>query len=536
MLPPASDPARVRSGERAGAAKEATGTDSMPRSILLVFPKLWEKEFKRPSDPPYGLLMVADRLVKEGYRITVYDERLESTGRASKRDLWRAFDDPDLLCAGFSVQTGPPIENGIRIAREMKRRRPSIPIVWGGIHPSLLPEQTARHPVVDVAVVGEGEETFQDLVHALEAGRDLAGIPGILFKRDGAVVQNPRRDPPRDLDGIGIAWDLVPVRDYIQVQDGRRTLGLITSRGCPFRCNFCYILSFYGQRSWRIWSLERTLAEVRRLLSWGVEFIRFEDDNLVSNRRHLKNLCDAIRGEGLRFHWWASVRAEAVKEETARMMREAGCRYIGIGAESGSDGLLKRMKKDNTRADILAAAAVLERAGIKGKFNWIVGFPGETEEDIRATLETVDEIERSNPSSAHLFNVFAPYPGTESYEMAKELGFSEPPELEGWFDNFREQCSRLAYVRDKEYVETVRWVGVMRAMRKKIGFYASWAKPAIYLLSAMAQVRWRRRYFRRPYEYRLLNAARRTLRRLDAFQAGRLAAKPHPLMVPGMQA
>ena len=220
--------------------------------VLLVFPG----RFKAP-DPqvPLQLLHVAGALQRAGYRPRIFDMRLSD---------YRTLSVGDPVFVGLTCMSGPQIRYALEFAARVRAEHPRVPIVWGGVHPTLLPEQTAASPAVDVVVRGEAETVVGPLADRLAADASLADVKGITYELDGAVVSTPDAELV-DLDSIQVElpYELLELAGYPTLQAGR--VHLQTSRGCPSRCGFCYNTGF-NKRRWRGKSPERVVAEMQRLL------------------------------------------------------------------------------------------------------------------------------------------------------------------------------------------------------------------------------------------------------------------------------
>jgi radical SAM superfamily enzyme YgiQ (UPF0313 family) len=190
------------------------------------------------------------------FDVDIVDGRIELTPEATLAERAESA-----LCLGVTVLTGKPILDALRASRAVKRRKPSLPVIWGGWHPSLLPEQCLASPVVDVCVIGQGEETFREIVVKIASGERLDDIAGIAFKRDGVIVKNPPR-PFQNVNSFPRAdFGLISMETYFKFRGARR-LDYCSSQGCPFECSFCADPMVYKQR-WSGLSASRVVASTR---------------------------------------------------------------------------------------------------------------------------------------------------------------------------------------------------------------------------------------------------------------------------------
>ncbi|MBS3171021.1 B12-binding domain-containing radical SAM protein [Candidatus Woesearchaeota archaeon] len=485
---------------------------------IFVFPKLWEKEFNPPNQPPYGLLMCSDLLLKKGYNVFVYDERLESFGLKNRSELVQAVKHSKPLFFGISSQSGPMIENGLLLSKFFKQECPDVPVVWGGVHPTLLPEQTIADPLIDAVIRGEGELPSLGLADNLKQGnKDFSNINGLYWKdKEGNIKINKPCPGVPNLDEIDMRWDLVNPQHYIRDIDGKKWLGVITSRGCPFRCGFCYNISFFGMSKFRGWSPKKSIEEIKKVLEWGVNFVNFDDDYIFGDPLRMWKILDLKKEEGLDFNWKAPIRGHLLRDSLTKRIKEGGCSSVTIGAESGSFEVLEYMTKDSGPDAYYMAAKNLKKYDVQGNFSWILGYPGETLKDVYITLNVIKDLEEINPKTEHVLNIYAPYPGTPSFEQAIERGFKPPQSLEGWTDNFREACKELSYINEesKKFMEAIRWAGIFRTMYKRKRLYVGWVRPLVQVLGTISNVRWNYNMYSFPIEQKAVTVGREVLKRM----------------------
>lgn len=468
--------------------------------IILFFPKHWLREFRPPTQPPFGLMMISDAVLKKGYKVKIFDERLPDN------DLSQLV--PYIKKAkifGVSAQSGPQINNGLNACKFAKKINPDIKIVWGGVHATLLPEQTLEHPLIDFLIVGEGEETFSEFIDLFFKDKSLKKVKSLAYKEKGKVIINEKRPLITDLDKVDIRWDLVNHKDYIHDFEGRRSLSTITSRGCYFRCSFCYNQTFFGKRWFRGWSAKKVMNEVQRFEEWKVETIKFEDDNMLVEKKRTKEICSELAKNKYDFLFSAPIRAHYFKDDFIAPLKKVGYKYCNIGAESGSQRILDLMHKDTKPAHFIQAAKVGRKYDIDLSYHWILGYPTETFLEALKTVELIKKIEAANPKAYNILNIFAPYPGTESYQLAIKEGFKPPKSLESWTQNFREECKNLGYLKNREVLEKIRLSGIIKTMAKRTHWYKPMYRPLIKSMGFVQDVRWKYNNFKAPVELELVN-------------------------------
>lgn len=469
--------------------------------------------------PPFGILYLASALEQAGFSVRLYHER--GTPRAISRIVDDAVRERPIM-VGFSTLTGPSLIPTLKAARELKRAS-RVPVVWGGLHPTMLPQQTLASACVDVAVTGEGEETVVELARALAAdrvdGHALASVAGIVYRRNGDAVRTPARAFIQDLDRYSPAWHLLDIRKYFfHDRNFYSDMGshlaapvvasVITSRGCPWRCGYCYN-QFVNHRSFRVHSAPRVIADIEDLKqNFGVGAFIIEDDCFLANRS---------RGMEIARHigvpWNVSIRASELArwgEDFMKDLAATNCKEVRIGAESGSQRILDLVEKDVTIEQIRTAVDLCQRFGIRAALNFMIGIPGETREDRELTFALMDELEAMGPGVAvNGPSVFLPWPGTALYETAIRLGFEQPTTTEGWGVRWGPSQPRTPFIPGP-----YRLAGYYRflAFRKETRFLRF---PALArALGRLAHARWRRRFFRFPVDYYVPRLLLRLARRL----------------------
>lgn len=370
------------------------------------------------TSPPLGLAYLGAVSEQRGHEVRILDMEVEE----SPLSLVLREERPDLV--GITANT-IQIKAAWRVAREIKAEM-ALPIVLGGPHPTVLPEESAQRPEVDIVVRGEGEATWVDLCPRLEEGASLEEIEGISYRQNGRVVHNPDRPPITDVDSLPFpAHHLFKMERYTNLQPTLDTVegksfSMLTSRGCPYRCTYC---SQILPRVWRMRSPENVVAEWRWLVKdLGAKEIGVLDDSFNIDRQRVLAICDLLISEGLNHVPWIminGIRANLVDEELLGRMREAGCIRTAFGVESGNQEILdtvidKRLTLEEIRAAFKAANSVgMETIGF-----FIIGLPGETEETIEDTIRFACELD---PLVAN-FSMATPFPGTEMREVVLEKG------------------------------------------------------------------------------------------------------------------
>jgi len=379
---------------------------------------------------PLALLAIGSELDPDVYEVVIVDGRLEQDPeRALLAQLEGA------LCLGVTVLTGAPISDALCISRAAKRLRPELPVVWGGWHPSMFARECLAEPSVDVTVRGQGEETFAEIVQRLAAGRSLEGCAGCTVRlADGTICDNPAR-PLAPVDKFRAHdYGLIPVERYFTLK-GKRQLDFISSQGCAFRCAFCSDPFVYG-RKWV--GLEPVRMALRLKELWDryrFDDINFQDETFFTRARRVQALADHMIESGMKVTWAATMRADQgvrLPEEVWARCKQSGLRRLLVGVESGSNEMLKRIRKDIRIEQVFHTAERMMRYRIAGHFPFIVGFPDESDASIQATLDCAKRLRSLSPDFLTPIYYFKPYPGSELVIEAVARGFRLPETLEAW--------------------------------------------------------------------------------------------------------
>jgi anaerobic magnesium-protoporphyrin IX monomethyl ester cyclase len=319
------------------------------------------------------------------------------------------------------------VVSAAEVAKRIKEWDKNIITIIGGPHITALPEETMEsYPQFDIGVIGEGEETLLALLGKIETGSSLDAIKGLIFQQNSKVFITEPRSFIAQLDDLPLpAWDLLPgfPQHYKPAALKVRRLPaahLVSSRGCPFQCIFCD-RSVFG-RKYRIHSAEYMMELIKKLYhDFGVREISFEDDTFTLFTERLVKLCTMIMQEGLDISWSCNGRVEAVKPETLKIMKQAGCWQIAYGIESGEQRILDIAKKGITVDEIKCAIQWTHEAGIFSKGFFILGFPQESEETLQRTIDFATELKLDDVS----ISLMTPFPGTEIYKWGDKYGSLE---------------------------------------------------------------------------------------------------------------
>lgn len=419
------------------------------RPIILINPLYranWEYVQDNPAAVlPLGILSIGTLLSQNGYKVKIIDA---CTNPDYLHEIEESVKQLPLFI-GISSMTAQ-IYSALQIADFIRKNNSNsrIPIVWGGIHPTIFPEHTARNPYVDIVAVGLAEYTCLELADRLISDQkdpQLDTINGLAFLRNNEYVQTS----PREFIDINtlpfIDYDLIDIDKFIYRSWGygdtskKRSFILYTGVGCPFRCAFCANVALHKRR-YSGKSPERILDEVDYFTKkYKAEYLSFCDELFFVNKKRIEEFLDGMLKRNIKVKWYGNIRADffrpgVASEELIRKMKDAGCTRLGMGCESGSQRLLDEViKKDIKIEYVLEAARLCNKYDITVGYSFMMGLPEESRQDSIKTIKLMKKIKKIHP---HCFffgpQVYIPFPGSELYKKAVELGYNEPADLDEW--------------------------------------------------------------------------------------------------------
>jgi len=456
------------------------------KKIVFFFPAFSSQE----ATAPLGILAVSTPLLRAGYQVTIVDSTI--TPNFQKRVIEEL---KDALCLAVSLVTGPMIRETVQVAREAKRIYPDLPVVLGGWHPSLLPDQTLAADCVDIVCVGQGEDALLEIAQRLEAGDSMRGIPGVGYKEDGRIVFNPGR-PLRPLSEMPPkAYHLADFDAYERVC-GKRWAMYTSSLACPYNCGYCTNDGVYG-RKWNALEPAQVVEETADLVSrYNLELLWIVDDNFLIDLDRAVGIGEGLVRRGVKFDWSIQASTNLVSRlsvEELKLLKRAGLAQISQGADTGSPRVMKLMNKDFQDLDMIyLAAEKLTAANIRPSFNLIFGYPGETEHDRRQSIALMMNICRKYPGAEFWTNIFTPYPGSPIMKRAFELGIDAPKTLAGWADFFP-RYTVLPWLKGREHERVQNMREYMRVAfhRVPIGKYRVPALNRLVFELISGPARWR---------------------------------------------
>ncbi len=459
---------------------------------------------------PLGLLYVGSYLENKGYEVDL--EIISSNlflDPVYIEEKAREILAKNYLFAGFSVLSGPQTKYSAILSRKLKEFNRNFCIVWGGIHPSLLSEQTLLEPYVDIVAIGEGEETAVQLANALSYGKDLKDVAGIGYKKDNAPVFNKERSFIKNLDEIPINWSLIDIQKCLLHFPGtaEKSFIYVTSRGCPHDCSFCYNRVF-NKRRWRTHSIQRVIKDASFLKEkFGVNIISFMDDHFFVDRERSFEILAKLKSMGISCGEFL-LRVDEITEESLKRISDLGVRRIFVGVESGNDRVLSLMNKNTNKKMILEKFELLSKyKNIAVNSAMIIGYPTETMREIKDTVNLGLRLSKMVPGIVVTYQTFLPYPGTDAYELSLKEGFRPPLHTEDyaiydvfgdsmpltWLPWATEKTKTIFYRIDKygKLLTHSRGTSFLRTIGKKLFYY-------------LAKFRLKMMFFAFPFEISIL--------------------------------
>lgn len=468
--------------------------------ILLINPPWsdiygsYKKAAVLSKTTPSGLMYLASYLIKYGgYDVNIIDAEAEML---SYNEIQQKIEDLSPNIVGVTATT-PLFPKAKKIANIAKKIDKGIKVVVGGPHVSALAKESLDDCTdIDMVVIGEGEVTFYELVKAIENGEnesELYAIKGIGFRDKKGAVLTQNREPISDLDSLPFpARSLVKNELYrysALIKDEKKMTTIQTTRGCPFKCIFCYPM--FG-RNVRFRSAKSIINEVEDAVNnFGIEFIYFVDDTMTINKKRMFDICNGFIEKGLnnKVKWFCTTRVDTVDKELLSKMKKSGCIRVNFGVESGNSEILKIIKKGITVEQVILAFQDAKDIGLEAVAYFIIGHPHETKDTIKDTIKLAKKID---PSHAE-FSIMTPFPGTELYKMIQKNEAGMKIKITDWNNyahygnvvielddisskellKFQKQAFRQFYLRPKKILEILKKTTIKNIIKSGYAFLKS---------------------------------------------------------------
>jgi radical SAM superfamily enzyme YgiQ (UPF0313 family) len=423
---------------------------------------------------------------KEGHEVMVIDCQAEKLNYEAFRErISRAPSDVIGVTATTLLY-----KSAMRLVTIAKQVHPQSVTLLGGSHGTFWDENALNeYPSLDIVVRREGETTFIEILNKLQARASLSNVQGITFRNQkGKIICNSNRPFMEDLDAMPFpAHHLLPLAALKRM--GKVLFPLITSRGCVYWCDFCSTVRMFG-RGYRMRSPENVVDEMEIIHDkYGANQFTFYDDAFTVNRDRVMKICEELHARKLDLIWDCGTRVDMVDRELLKRMHSAGCIAVWLGVESGSEIILNAMNKGIKLNKTRLAYKTAHEVGLMTIANVVLGFPGETEQTARETINFVKEL---NPDDVG-FYVATPYPGTPLYDQVRKNGWLRVTDFDKYdtagptFETPWLSMKKLAEIRYKAYQEFYLRLGYVLKMMRRGGTYGISAvkTSAAYALRAM---------------------------------------------------
>jgi radical SAM superfamily enzyme YgiQ (UPF0313 family) len=407
--------------------------------VVLIHPSEYEhnKFSSAEFSIPISLWYLGSYLTAEGYSVKVID----CVGNPNYMEAIRGAIKKTRL-VGFTMMTAQ-IKHSVMLAKQVKELNPDLPIVVGGVHPTLYPREMVDSDFIDFSIYGEGELALIELLAALKTGiPDFSQIGGLSGKKDGKIYFNEKKEAVEhskypDLD-YNVLRDILDNGCWDPKRIHLYNYPIITSRGCPYKCAFCASNAILERKKVRSWTMDKIIMEVKRALEFGFRDMFFWDDNLLLGKSKITAFLNEIKNLDTKFTWYGNVRADFFNErylskEFLLELRNNGLTRVSIGAESGSQIMLDYLEKGIKVEDYIRAAEYCKFAGIEPSFSFMVGLPHENLTDLFSTVECMKKIGEILPVPKIMGPaMYLPLPGNKMFNDCVNTGWNPPLSLDEW--------------------------------------------------------------------------------------------------------
>lgn len=495
-------------------------------------PRGFKGEDRNFITPPLSVLTAASAIVDLNYEIILIDEVFEPE-RQYKEKLTPLKN--DILLIGITTMTGHQIGNALRFATFIRTLNKDIPLVWGGYHPSALPEQTLSDCRVDIICIGQGTQTIRDLVIALQNKTDISLVKGIGFKKDGRIILTEQRPITNINELPRIPYELVDLNRYISdpAGTGERVMGYISSQGCPWRCSFCAEINM-TKRRWSGLEAKRVVDDWEYFnKKYGVSHITLYDSMFVANPYRVKEIAKEIKQRKLNISLgFINARTDQIvrfDDELLQSLKDIHCTTFLIGAEGGSDEVLLAVDKQANVEHTIGAKKKLAQYGFIPQFSFMMGLEFDIKKnhkEFNDILNLIDKIRAIDDTN--IFNIwnYVPYVGAPLTDKAIAAGYKPPESLEA-YSEFNLSTTHVPWV-NKKYNK---WLEMLRNMifpytsyqfkpggiwdNNYAGKYKQIKKIFHRMLRMICLFRLKYRFFYLPVDYIIFQAWQRHMKKYE---------------------
>lgn len=473
--------------------------------VLLINPQFNIPRANYDGSLSVGIFCLATYLDQRGVEVKIIDEaRQHNYAELIENEL------PNVGFVGISVMT-TQLPSALNISKKIKDYNKNIKIIWGGFHPTLFPESTIAHPLIDIAVIGEGEETLWEIIN--KKGENLESIKGIAFKKENEIVLTPERPLLKMEDLPAPKWKLMP-SDII---DKLSKVPIHTSRGCPHRCTFC--VNAITKNRWRAKLPEQVITDIKNVLSGPCakkNHIVFWEENFFVDKNRAKKILQGLIEDKINISWSTTCRAdyfnnEFINDDFLDLIKKSGCELLSMGAESGSPRILEKIQKDVTPEEIIYSAKRCVKYNIDPIYSFMAGLPGETWQDIKKTLHLIDVLTKINQRVKIIGpQTFRPYPGSPLFKECITMGWHPPFSLEEWAKAMSGELNymdshKLPWLKNPDVIESLDVIVRLGAnpIKYAFGLEVKANKVLKFLFILLCRIRWKLKFFGWPIEYKL---------------------------------
>ena len=443
--------------------------------ILLLNPPLFDqtnygKKILLSPFPGTGLSYLYSYLKQNNYNCKIHDFFFDSWDYVESVLIKENADIIGITCLTEMRH------NAFKLLSLIRKIKKNTIVIFGGHHSTYMSDQLLKTFEIDYIVLGEGEIRLLNLIRAIEGSIPLESVEGIAYKKNENIIKNlPKKDDEyiKNLDALPFPFSeeqmgmfkKYPLMKEIhpqlvmdippEVYENGRIVSIITSRGCPFNCQFCSSTLFWGKK-WRFRSPKNIVDEIEFYYNqYGFRYFNFADDAFTIMPKRSINICEEIIERNLKIYFDCTTRADRITEDLAIWLKKAGCVFIAIGVESGSKKILKIINKNLSIKSIIRAFSILRKHKISAYPLLMVGNPGETNKTIQSTINLLKIIK---PHTLAISKTMI-FPGTQLYEVAKKQGFID--------DNYWLTAKPPPYYTYENSLRTLRkWVDFIRHYKK----------------------------------------------------------------------
>ena len=410
------------------------------KNIILFNPRSGKWKHRVPNS-----ILQVGASVNDKYNVDYVDGNLEINPWDKIKSI---IEEKQPAYFGCTVMPGPQLKEAIPISKKIRETFPDVKIIWGGYFATNQYKVVLESGFIDVVVGGPGDNAFPELLEAFNNNEEIGEIKNLIYLKDGKIIKTKKEElldqdklpklPYHNFD------DHYPIDGYLaKTFLGRKTMAYHSSFGCPFTCSFCAVVPIYNAR-WKGRSAVSMYDDVKALKEkYGVDSLEFHDNNFFTSRKRVVSFSELVKDDNI--SWWGEGRIDTLdkySDDDLKLMRDAGCKMIFFGAESGSDEVLKQMDKGGTQTaeQIEQFAIRLSKFDIIPEYSFVLGLPGESKEKVMAQIDAdikfIKKIKQLNPKTEIIIYLYSPVPaeGSELYDQITKAGFEFPASLEDWLN------------------------------------------------------------------------------------------------------